>query len=421
MNYQETIVAGRRAPGPAPASRPKALIAVLGALTAVASLATDMYVPGLPQMTSALHISAAGAQLSITAVLVGMAAGQVLIGPVSDGVGRRAPLIAGSAGFVVFSLACAFAPDLWVLLAARLLQGASGAAGMVLARAVITDRFHGRDIPKYFALLAQILGISPIAAPLIGGAVLSFADWRAIFIVLGVLGAAFLAGILAFVPESLPEAARHPQGLAGSFREMGSLLRHRGFLGFTLVLGLCSACLFAYIGGSAFVFENLHHVSAQMYSLIFAVNAVGALVGGASFGALAHKVRLNTLLVVSVAVAAAGTVLNVALTLGLGETLGGSWVSLLITMAGVGMLIPASLSLGQGVGRRAPGSASAALGGAQFTFGAAAAPLVGVISASGSLPMGLVMLCSMALAVLATIFLVQPGRGHGETDPAAAH
>lgn len=391
-----------------------ALVAVLGALTAVASLSIDMNVPGLPSMASALHVGAAGIQLSMTALLLGLAAGQVLFGPVSDRLGRRGLIIAGSAGFTVLSVVCAVAPNIEILLAARLLQGICGAAGMVLARAVVTDRFAGRDIPKYFALLAQILGISPVAAPLIGGAVLSLSGWREIFIVLAVIGAAILAGVLAWLPESLPAERRHPQGLAGTFRSMGDLTRHRGFLGFAIVLGLCSAAMFAYIGESSFVFEDLHHVSPGFYSMIFAVNAVGAVAGGTAFGVLSRTARLNTLLVAATTIATAGAVLGLVVTLAFGDTLAGSWVTLFIVMTGIGMMIPAALSLGQGVGRHASGAASALLGGVQFTLGAVAAPLAGAFNSASSLPMVLVILVALLLAVVALVALVQPGRGHGE-------
>ncbi|MGK5627903.1 multidrug effflux MFS transporter [Streptomyces sp. URMC 123] len=390
------------------------LLIVLGSLTAVAPLATDMYVPGFPAMGAALHTSSAAVQLTMTAFLVGLVVGQVLLGPLSDSLGRRRLLIGGAVGFIVFSLACAAAPDVRLLIAARFLQGVAGAVGMVLARAVITDRFSGADIPRYFAVLSQILGVAPVAAPVLGGAVLAVSTWRAVFGVLFLVGVLLLLGVLTTVPESLPPERRHRGGVAGTFRAMGRLLGNRPFMGQTLVLGMASAALFAYISGSSFVFERLHGVTAGTYSLIFAVNAVGMLLAGTVFAKLARRVRLNALLVAGVAIAGAGALAQVVVAAAVGETLAGTWITLFLVMSGIGMVIPATMSLGQNIGRAAPGAASALLGGLQFLCGAIASPLVGLFGEDSSLPMALIMCASLALAGLALVFLVRPRQGHGE-------
>ncbi|ORT57064.1 multidrug effflux MFS transporter [Streptomyces sp. CB03238] len=404
----------RAAVPPRPKERVTGLLLVLGSLTAVAPFATDMYVPGFPAMGAALHTSSATIQLTMTAFLAGMVAGQILLGPLSDSLGRRRLLIGGSAGFILFSLVCALAPNAYALMAARFLQGAAGAVGMVLARAVITDRFHGPDIPRYFAVLSQILGVAPVAAPVLGGAVLAVSTWRAVFWVLCLIGVLLLVGVLLKVPESLPPERRHGGGLSGTFRAMGRLTRNRPFMGYVLVLGFSSAALFAYISGSSFVFERVHHVSAGMYSLIFAVNALGMLLAGTAFARLARHIRLNVLLSLSVAVAATGTLAQVLVTALLGESFTGTWITLFVVMCGIGMIFPATMSLGQNIGRTAPGAASALLGGLQFLCGAIASPLVGAFGESSSLPMATIMLVSLALAVLTLLCLVRPRRGHGE-------
>ncbi|MEU8509902.1 multidrug effflux MFS transporter [Streptomyces brevispora] len=424
-------VAPRAAP-PSAATRPltppaspqqvSALVAVLGALTAVAPLATDMYVPGFPSMGAALHASSSAVQLTLTAFLAGLVVGQLLIGPMSDGWGRRRLLLSGVAGFILFSLLCAVAPNVELLTAARFLQGVAGAAGMVLARAVITDCFRGADVPRYFALLSQIIGIAPIAAPVIGGAVLSFSTWRTVFLVLAVIGALLLVAVLRKVPETLPPERRHSGGLAGTLRTMGTLLTHRAFMGYVLVLGFTSAALFAYISGSSFVFENVHGVSATVYSLIFASNAVGMLIAGATFARLSRRVRMNTLLIAGLTVSGAGAVaLLVVPALG-GETLAATWICLFVTMAGIGLVFPATMSIGQTLGRVAPGAASALLGGLQFLFGALASPLVGVFGEDSATPMAVIVLTALALAGLALILLARPWLSHGEVtaEPAAS-
>jgi DHA1 family bicyclomycin/chloramphenicol resistance-like MFS transporter len=404
---------------PGPPARVAALIAVLGALTAVAPLATDMYVPGFPEMGSSLRATDSAVQLSMTAFLAGLVLGQMLIGPLSDGLGRRRLLISGTSAFAALTLLCAFAPNIQVLIGTRFLEGLAGAAGMVLARAAITDWFHGPDIPRFFSMLSLVLGVAPVAAPVIGGAILSVSTWRAVFLVLAVVGVLLVLAVVAKVPESLPPDRRHKGGIGSTFRAMGGLLRERTFTGYVLTLGFSGAALFTYIAGSSFVFENIYGVSATQYSLVFAANAVGMLLAGALFGVLARRIRMNTLLAAGVTTAAAGVIGQVVLLATVGGSLAGTWACLFVTLAGVGMVFPASMSLGQTLGRRAPGAASALLGGTQFLLGALASPLVGLFGTSSVTPMTLIMLGALACAVLALTLLARPWQGHGEFRTAA--
>ncbi|MCL6733495.1 multidrug effflux MFS transporter [Streptomyces neyagawaensis] len=407
--------------GPAPSGRTAtALIAVLGALTAVSPLATDMYVPGFPALGRALGASGSAVQLTMTAFLAGLVVGQLVIGPLSDGLGRRRLLITGSAGFVLCSVACAAAPDITVLTGARFLQGVAGAAGLVLARAVLTDHFHGAELPRYFAVLSQVIGVAPVVAPVLGGAVLAVSTWRTVFAVLAVLGVLLLLAVVRAVPESLPPERRHSGGLASAFRAMGTLLAGRTFMGYVLVVALVSAALFAYISGSSFVFENLYGVSSTTYSLIFATNAVAMLAAGASFARMAGRgTRLNTLLSAGVGIALLGALAQVLLVVTVGETLAGTWITLFVTTGGIGLVFPSAMSIGQAVGRTASGAASALLGGIQFLFGALASPLVGVFGEESSRPMALIMLGALVAAGLALVALARPWAGHGEPVPAA--
>ncbi|WP_405876328.1 multidrug effflux MFS transporter [Streptomyces sp. NBC_00005] len=393
---------------PQPAGRARGLLAVLACLTAVGPLAIDMYIPGFPAMSRTLHTSSPAIQLTLTAFLAGVVVGQIVIGPVSDSLGRRGLLIAGCAGFALVALACAFAPGIGALIAARFILGFVGAAGMVLARAVITDLFHGPEVPRHFALLSQIMSVAPVIAPVIGGAILSVSTWRAVFGALCLAGVLLLVAVLVKVPESLPPERRHKGGLVGTFGAMGRLTRNRPFMGCALVLGLASAALFAYISGSSFVFERIHGASPVVYSLIFAVNAIGMLLAGALFSRLSHRVSMNALLTAAVAVCLAGTLAQVLLTMTLGESFAASWICQFVVLWGIGMLLPATMTLGQNLGRAAPGAASALLGGMQFLFGAVASPVVGLFGETSSLPMSLVMLVSAALAALALIVLVRP-------------
>jgi DHA1 family bicyclomycin/chloramphenicol resistance-like MFS transporter len=170
----------------------------------VGPLAIDMYIPGFPAMSRTLHTTSSAIQLTLTAFLAGVVVGQIVIGPVSDSLGRRGLLIGGCAGFALVALACAFAPGIGTIIAARFLLGFAAAAGIVLARAVITDRFHGPEVPRHFALLSQIMSVAPVAAPVIGGAILSVSSWRVVFGALCLAGILLLVAVLVKVPESLP-------------------------------------------------------------------------------------------------------------------------------------------------------------------------------------------------------------------------
>jgi DHA1 family bicyclomycin/chloramphenicol resistance-like MFS transporter len=189
---------------PQPVGRERGLLAVLACLTAVGPLAIDMYIPGFPAMSRTLHTTSSAIQPTLTAFLAGVVVGQIVIGPVSDSLGRRGLLIGGCAGFALVALACAFAPGIGTLIAARFLLGFAAAAGIVLARAVITDRFHGPEVPRHFALLSQIMSVAPVAAPVTGGAILSVSSWRVVFGALCLAGILLLVAVLVKVPESLP-------------------------------------------------------------------------------------------------------------------------------------------------------------------------------------------------------------------------
>ncbi|WSQ13293.1 multidrug effflux MFS transporter [Streptomyces sp. NBC_01231] len=379
----------------------------------MAPLATDMYVPGFPELGRALHARESVVQLSMTAFLAGLVLGQVVIGPLSDGLGRRRLLLPGTALFAVLSLACALVPNAQALIAVRFLEGVAGAAGMVLAQAVVTDWFHGPELPRYYSLLSMVLGLAPVTAPVLGGAVLSVGSWRAVFVVLAIIGVLLFLAALFGVRESLPLERRQQGGVVTAFRAMGRLLGHRAFVGCMLAQAFSAAALFSYIAGSSFVFENLYGVSATRYSLIFATNAAGMVLAGWTFGVLSKCLPVGGLLAAGAAVALAGTLLQVMVLAADGGALAGTWACMFISLFGIGIVFPASVSLGQSLGRKASGAASALLGGAEFLFGALASPLVGVFGTGSPMPMAVIMLSAMLCAVLALAFLSRPWRTHG--------
>ncbi|GAA3115928.1 multidrug effflux MFS transporter [Streptosporangium carneum] len=391
------------------------LIFVLAALTAVAPLATDMYVPGFPDLARSLGTTDSSVQLSMTAFLVGLAVGQVLLGPISDATGRRRVLLAGAALFTVFSIACAVAPDVNVLNVARLLEGVAGAAGMVVSRAVLTDWFHGTpEAPRRFAALSAIVSVAPVAAPVIGGLILGVASWRVVFLVLAGFGVLLVVGVLVWVPESLPVSRRRSGGLASTFRAMAGLVGRRALVGYILASSFAGAGLFTYIAGSTFVFQEVYGVSPTQYSFVFAVNALGLLASSVLFGRLSARFRVNTLLVGGLAVATVATLVLLVLVVTTGGGFVVTWVCLLLTVTGLGIILPATMTIAQSLGHDAPGAASGLLGGVQFVLGAAASPLAGLFGTASPTPMVGIMLVSFALAALALGLLARPWQGHGE-------
>ncbi|MFT4191822.1 MAG: Bcr/CflA family efflux MFS transporter [Comamonas sp.] len=379
-------------------------IVILAALTGLTPLATDMYIPAFPAMASELSATGSAIQSSIAAYMLGLVLGQLLLGPISDRTGRRTLLIAGAWLFALFSAICALAPDAGVLVAVRWLQGVAAAVGMVLARAVIGDWYHGPDAAKRFSALTMIVAVAPILAPVLGGLLLRIGSWRLIFAALAVLGVLLALATQARVPESLPPERRHGGSLAGVFRTMAALLKQRAFVGYALVFACSTVALFAYLAAASFVFQGLFGLSEWTTSLLFGLNALGMLAGGVLFGALSRKTHLHSFLIVGVVLG----VMAAAVQWLLAGVLGATLVALFFAMLALGLLYPASMAAGQAAAPHAPGGASALLGAGQCLFGAIAAPLVGLFGTSSARPMAALMIAGFALAGLALLLLVRP-------------
>lgn len=388
------------------------LVVLLGALSAFGPLSMDMYLPGLPSMARDLSAPAWAAQLTITTSMLGLAGGQLVAGPMSDALGRRRPLLAGLAAYMAASLLCAMAPTIWLLLVFRLVQGMAGAAGIVIARAIVRDLHEGVAAARYFALLMLVGGLAPILAPLIGGELLHVTDWRGIFVVLAGIGAALLLAAWAMLGETLPVAMRHGGGLAATVRVFGGLLRDKPYMGYTLSAGLTFAAMATYISGSPFVLQDIHGVSPQVFSVVFATNAVGIMIASQTSRALVGRYGPRALLGAGVRIAVVGGVgVLVSVLAGLG--LAGLLPSLFVMVSSVGVVLPNAAALALADHPRTAGSASALLGLTQFAAGALAAPLAGVGGSHTALPMAIVM-AVLPLAGLACLtLLTRPSTAHG--------
>ncbi|WP_308297299.1 MULTISPECIES: multidrug effflux MFS transporter [unclassified Streptomyces] len=394
------------------------LLAVLAGLGAASPLATDMYVPGLPEMARSLGTSSTGTQLTLTAFLVGVIVGQLVLGPMSDMVGRRPVLLLGTSAFAVFSLGCALAPTIETMTVLRFGQGVAGAAGIVVGRAVVVDLFHGPRLSRVYAALSGIGALGPVLAPVLGGALLAAAPWRFVFVALTLAGAVLTLGIVRGVPESLPHGRRTQGGVSGMLRAAGAVARRPAVLVPVLTMGCTGAATFAYIAGATFVLHDVLHLSPAMSSVVYGVNALGNLGASLLYGRLARRHRPETLTVVGAAAGLAGQLVLLVLASTGSSGLWGTWLCLLVSVSSFGFLFPSLTTVGQSRGRDAPGATSALLGAAQFAFGAAAAPLVGLFGSRDAVPMALVMGAFLALATVGAIVCLrqnpaEPMRGNG--------
>ncbi|GGJ57724.1 multidrug effflux MFS transporter [Streptomyces brasiliensis] len=375
---------------------------VLGGLTATPPLAMDMYLPSLPEVTRSLHAPAATVQLTLTACLAGMALGQLVVGPMSDRWGRRRPLLTGLAVYLLATVLCALAPNVETLVAFRLAQGLAGAAGIVIARAVVRDLYDGVAMARFFSTLMLISGVAPIVAPLIGGQLLRVTDWRGVFVVLTVLGAVLAAVVWLRLPETLPPAERHVGGVGEALRAMRGLLADLPFTGYMLTGGFAFAALFAYIAASPFVVQEIYGASPQTFSLLFGLNSVGLVVAGQVNGKLlVGRVSLDKVLAAGLVVTVlAATALLLMATGAFGHVgLAPVAAALFVLVSAMGVTLPNAQSLALLRTRHAAGSASALLGTSSFLVGAIASPLVGVAGEHTAVPMAVVQLAGSLVAL----------------------
>jgi MFS transporter, DHA1 family, multidrug resistance protein len=379
------------------------LFVLLGGLTAIGPLSIDMYLPALPAISRDLVASESMIQLTLTACLVGLAAGQVLAGPLSDRLGRRRPLLIGVAAYALASLLCAAAPAAPLLVGFRLVQGLAGAAGIVIARAIVRDLYFGSAAARYFSRLILIFGLAPILAPIIGAQVLRFTSWHGIFGALAIVAVLLWLGAVLGLPETLPAERRSDGGLRGTFRTFGQLLTDARFIGYALSGGLAFGALFAYISGSPFVLQGIYGVSPQTFSVIFATNALGFVIASQINGSLVGRIPPARLLAAGLIMSATGGIAVLLVVLIGGLSLLALLVPLFLLVSSVGFIVPNATALALSRRPDAAGTGSALLGVIQSGVGAAGAPLVGAAGIRSALPMAIVIAVSGAGAILAFV------------------
>ncbi|GAA1201394.1 multidrug effflux MFS transporter [Prauserella alba] len=379
---------------------------ILGGLTAFGPLSIDMYLPALPGMAGDFSAANALVQLTLAAFVIGLGAGQLVAGPLSDAFGRRVPLLAGVALYIAASVLCALSPSIEVLIGARALQAFGAAAGIVIARATVRDLFSGIAMSRFFSALMLVSGVAPILAPIIGGQLLTVTSWRGIFSVLAAFGGLLLLVAALALPETLPEAARRPARIGGVLRTYFSLLRHRAFLGCALTIGLGFAGMFTYISASSFVLQDIYGLGPQTYSFVFGGGAIGLVamtqVNARLVGRFSQRALLRTGLVTGTTAAVAATIAAVA-GLGLPVLL----PAIYLVVCSNGMIMPNAMALAMADHPDKAGSASALLGVLQFLVAGAASPLIGLFGEGSAVPMAALMAGFFALALTSFLTMVR--------------
>ncbi|MGU3290822.1 multidrug effflux MFS transporter [Williamsia sp. M5A3_1d] len=377
------------------------LLIVLALLSAIAPIATDLYLPAFPTMTGDLSTGATAVQLTLTAFLVGVAAGQLVFGPLSDRVGRLRPLLGGAVICVVASALAALAPSIELLIAARFVQGLAGAAGMVIGRAIISDLAVGPAAARAFSIMTLVTGVAPILAPFVGSLLVGSIGWRGVLWVVFTLTALMLVAVVAVVREThTPERrakARTERAHNGSATKD---VLSRSFLGNTLAYGFGFAVMMAYIAASPFLYQVMLGMSEIAYGVSFGANAAGLVVVGSIAARLAVSRSIRGMLGLGLSVVGVATAALLVL------VVAGTphWlipIPIFVAVSGLGLVLGNATALALQAVPRVSGSGSALLGALQFGLGAAVSPLVSLGGENDPLPLAVVMVTCALIALLA--------------------
>jgi DHA1 family bicyclomycin/chloramphenicol resistance-like MFS transporter len=400
-------------------------VVVLGALVGLGPFTIDLYLPAFPLVADELRAPEAAIQLTLTATMIGFGLGQLVVGPWSDTVGRRLPLILATAVHVGASLGVAFAPDITGVLIFRVLQGIGAAGGGVVAMATVRDLFGGQPLVRMLSRLALVTSLAPILAPVIGSQLLAVLDWRGLFVALAGYGAVVVVLAAILVAETLPPERRRARGRSTTAQRYRAVLSDRVFIGVALIAGLMFSGLFAYLSASSFLFQDLYGFSAQQYGILFAVNSIGLAVSSQVASRLMRRFAPPRILAVSLplmAIAGFTAAAAAALDLGLAPIVAGTFVFL----SCAGLSFPCIQVTALAPHGSEAGTAAALLGAINFGLASCSAPIVGVFGTETAIPMGLAMGILLTVATALLWIVVRPLRARriGDEVPqlaAAAH
>ncbi|WP_312686974.1 multidrug effflux MFS transporter [Kosakonia sp.] len=346
---------------------------VLGMLTAIGPICTDLYLPALPDITRQMDTTNTLTQLSLTASLIGLGLGQLFFGPLSDRMGRKRPLLLSLLLFIVSSVLCASTHNIHWLIFWRFVQGIAGAGGSVLSRAIARDKYQGTQLTQFFALLMTITGIAPIVSPLLGGYITALLHWRALFWTMAIIGVVLMLCAALLLKETLQVKSSGESLLKTSL----IVLKNRQFSTFCFIQAFMLAGLFSYIGSSSFVLQNEYGLTPIKFSLVFGINGVGMIISALIFARLARHIRGAALLKNGLALAVLLALMTAVFAWFNMPIL--SLVGLFFTIAiNSGISTIAGSAAMNSVDAHHSGTASALLGMLMFVFGGIAAPLSGL-------------------------------------------
>ncbi|NRD79757.1 multidrug effflux MFS transporter [Bacillus sp. BRMEA1] len=382
------------------------LAILLGSLGLLGPFTIDTYLPSFPTIVKDFHTTASLVQISLTSCLLGLGLGQLIIGPLSDVKGRRKPLLFFISLYILASLTCSFAPNIYFLIISRLVQGFAASGGLVISRAIVRDLFSGRELTKFFTLMVLVGNLGPIIAPIAGGGILAFTSWHGVFIALACVGLVLIFTVSLKLQETLQPEKRVPSNLPQILTNFGSLFRDRTFIGYALTQGFTTAGIFAYVSGIPFVYQNIYGVTPQQFSLLFGVNGLALIIGSQSVGRLADKIPERTFLKIGLGISCSAAVL-LLITLLLKAPLFAVAIPIFFFVSSISIIGTTSFALAIESQGHIAGSASALLGLLPFVLGSLSAPLVGLGGAYTGIPMGVVIFCASLLACLSYFVLVR--------------
>jgi MFS transporter, DHA1 family, multidrug resistance protein len=382
------------------------LAILLGSLGLLGPFTIDTYLPSFPTIVKDFDTTASLVQISLTSCLLGLGLGQLVIGPLSDVKGRRQPLLIFISLYLLASLTCALAPNIYFLIIARLVQGFAAAGGLVISKAIVRDLFSGRELTKFFTMMVLVGNLGPIVAPIAGGGILAFTNWHGVFVALACVGAVLLFTVALKLEETLPNENRVPSNLPQIINNFGSLFRDRTFMGYALTQGFTTAGIFAYVSGVPFVYQNIYEVTPQQFSFLFGTNGLALIIGSQLVGRFADIIPERTFLKIGLVISnIAGAVLLIALLLK--APLFAVAIPIFFFISSISMIGTTSFALAIETQGHIAGSASALLGLLPFLLGSLTAPLVGIAGAYTGVPMGVIIFCSSFLAFLSYFVLVR--------------
>lgn len=381
-------------------------IIILGALTAIGAMSIDMFLPGLPEVQRDFSASASSAQLTLGLFMVGLALGNLFVGPLSDTYGRRRPLTIAMLVFTVASLGIVFAPNIWVMIGLRFIQGLCGGAGAVLSRSIASDLYQGQALTQFMSMLMLVNGIAPVIAPALGGVIITVAHWQVVFMVLVIFGVCLTLGSYLQVGETLEVEQREPLALKSIFVSFGQLLAQPRFLIPMLIQGFTFVLLFSYISASSFITQAIYNLSPLQFSLAFAFVGITLIVVTQLTSKLVVYISEERLLRILTLIQLVGIV-------GVSTILIAHWHILLLIVGFVVLVSPVpavatlSFTIAMGEVKRARGSASSLLGLVQYLFGGIVTPLVGLMGETHSEPYLIIIIVTGVILIGLQILFVR--------------